>query len=305
MTQDVGHGVSDKTEPARRKLIVCADALWTPWSVRAATAERTVAWAGGVAWQLPAAEYVDPDALCRDASTVFAKGLDGRTTALSLPGHAATTVATVQALLARRLGIPAARQRLIYGGRQLDDPAAALSEYEIGRGATLHLSLRLPGGIFFETMELLYSGLTYVFRKVRRGWNWAIGSRCCHPTLPCRCAIPPEEDGEESEAESYDDEAGDTESEEELDDYELDEMSVKELRAKGVAMGCSPPKMDEIIAQGNDYDKDGNVQVVEDPKPLLIQMLHEKEEAEKARPRPWRGTAPAPAPVEHRGRVAH
>ena len=157
--------------------------------------------------------------------------------------------------MARRTGIPHDQQLLVYGGRQLvagEAGAALLSDYAVQNGATLHLSLRLPGGIFFETVELVqqvcfaildkqptknsriesnsiaicchYSSshrrqnvyrfsfclwahvqaCTYIFQKTRLGWNWAIGSRCCKPKLPCHCKIPSDDEDDEGDQQSTD-----------------------------------------------------------------------------------------------------
>ena len=57
-------------------------------------------------------------------------------------GELATRVATAMLYCS---GIPACEQRLVYGGKLLDD-ARPLADYGIGPDATLHLVLRLVGG---------------------------------------------------------------------------------------------------------------------------------------------------------------
>jgi large subunit ribosomal protein L40e len=44
------------------------------------------------------------------------------------------------------LGIPIEEQRIIFGGKQLD-AAKSLSDYEVEADSTIHLVLRLRGGL--------------------------------------------------------------------------------------------------------------------------------------------------------------
>lgn len=57
------------------------------------------------------------------------------------------TVGDVKAQFRDKAGTPVDQQRLIYGGHELED-MKTLKEYNIEKDSTLHLVLRLPGGVF-------------------------------------------------------------------------------------------------------------------------------------------------------------
>ncbi|CAL8463653.1 g3187 [Coccomyxa elongata] len=79
---------------------------------------------------------------------VFIKGL----TALEV--DASDTVESVKAQIAGKEGIPSEAQRLIYSGRQLEDEQT-LAHYDVERDSTLHLVMRLRGGIIEPSLQIL------------------------------------------------------------------------------------------------------------------------------------------------------
>lgn len=83
---------------------------------------------------------------------IYVKCLTGKV--ISVNVASIDTIESVKEKIEARMGIPSEQQRLVFSGKQLED-GSTVADYNIQKGCTLHLVLRLIGGtqIFVKSIS--------------------------------------------------------------------------------------------------------------------------------------------------------